>query len=112
MNKFTTTLLVLAFLLVHALTPQLAAAQSVTVEGTVVDSRSGEPLIGANVVVRGTVSGVATDLNGRFTLNTNQSLPFVLRVTSVGYTSAEVTVTDAQLTGLTIRLQEQAFFWI
>lgn len=110
MNKFTTTLLVLAFLLVHALTPQLAAAQSVTVEGTVVDSRSGEPLIGANVVVRGTVSGVATDLNGRFTLNTNQSLPFVLRVTSVGYTSAEVTVTDAQLTGLTIRLQEQAFF--
>lgn len=110
MNKFTTALLVLIFLMVQAFSPQLAVAQSVTVTGTVVDARNGEPLIGANVVVRGTVTGVATDLNGRFTLNTNQSLPFVLRVTSVGYTSSEVTVTAAQLTDVTIRLQEQAFF--
>ncbi|AXI99407.1 Fe transport outer membrane receptor protein [Cyclonatronum proteinivorum] len=110
MNKFTTALLALSFLLSLALIPQHAFAQSVTVSGTVVDTRNGEPLIGANVVVRGTVSGVATDINGQFTLNTNQSLPFVLRITSVGYTSAEITVTEEQLTGLTIRLDEQAFF--
>ena len=38
------------------------------VQGTVVDS-SGEPVIGANVIVRGSSAGVATDLDGRFRLD-------------------------------------------
>ena len=44
-----------------------AAAQSKTVSGTVID-QTGEPVIGANVLVKGTTNGVITDLDGRFTL--------------------------------------------
>ncbi|WP_321334939.1 TonB-dependent receptor [uncultured Bacteroides sp.] len=43
-------------------------AQDVTVTGTVVDAGN-EPLTGVNVVVKGTVVGVVTDLNGKFSLS-------------------------------------------
>ena len=37
-----------------------------TVSGTVRDDRSGEPLIGATILVRNTTQGSVTDLDGRF----------------------------------------------
>lgn len=42
--------------------------QQKTIKGTVVDE-TGEPIIGANVVEKGTTNGVITDFNGEFTLN-------------------------------------------
>ena len=39
-----------------------------TVKGQVVDA-NGEPVIGANVMVKGTTNGVITDINGNFVLN-------------------------------------------
>jgi len=112
MSKFTISALATAIglCLMLAFAPHQAFAQSVTIEGTVLDDRNNEPLIGANVVIRGTVSGVATDAAGRFTITTTQSLPLTLRITSVGYTSAELEITEANLTGNTVRLREQAFF--
>jgi outer membrane receptor protein involved in Fe transport len=83
---------------------------STTVSGTVVDNRTNEPLIGANIIVRGTVRGVATDLDGNFTITTNQNPPIVLVISSVGYRSQEVAVTESNVSGLVIRLQEQSFF--
>lgn len=38
------------------------------VTGTVTD-KAGEPIIGANVLVKGTSQGIITDLDGNFTLN-------------------------------------------
>ncbi|MCH8557217.1 MAG: TonB-dependent receptor [Balneolia bacterium] len=112
MSKFTLRAMMAAAALcmLLALAPQQAVAQSVTIEGTVVDDRNNEPLIGVNVVIRGTVSGVATDINGRFSITTSQSLPLTLRITSVGYSSAELEITEDNLTGNTVRLREQAFF--
>lgn len=43
-------------------------AQQQTVSGTVVDS-SNQPIIGANVMIKGTATGTVTDMNGRFSLN-------------------------------------------
>jgi len=45
-----------------------AYAQNGSLVGIVVDSENGEPLIGANVLVQGTVTGTAADLDGRYTL--------------------------------------------
>ena len=42
--------------------------QSGGVSGIVVDSETGEPLIGANVIIDGTTTGTATDLDGRYLL--------------------------------------------
>ncbi len=84
--------------------------QRTTVSGTVVDNRTGETLIGVNIVVRGTVRGTATDVNGNFTLTTNQQVPITLTITSVGYRSKEITITESVTENLMIRLEEQSFF--
>lgn len=65
-----------------------AYAQQVSVKGHVKDG-TGEPVIGANVVVKGnTALGTITDLDGNFTLNVPQNSTLV--VTFVGYKPAEV----------------------
>ena len=56
------TLLVMLLSLCMSL---LALAQKITVQGTVVDE-TGETLIGASVMVKGSAVGVATDFNGAF----------------------------------------------
>ncbi len=45
-----------------------AVAQALTVHGTVTDN-TGEPVIGGTVMVVGTQNGVATDIDGNYTLN-------------------------------------------
>ena len=40
--------------------------QAATLKGVVKDSSTGEPLTGATIYVKGTTSGAATDLDGRF----------------------------------------------
>ena len=44
-----------------------AYAQNITVKGTVTDA-TGEPVIGANVLEKGTTNGVITDIDGNFML--------------------------------------------
>ena len=47
-----------------------AFAQQGTVTGKVIDDL-GEPVIGANVIVKGTTTGVITDVDGNFSLKVN-----------------------------------------
>ena len=42
-------------------------AQTHTVSGTVIDKDANEPLIGANVLIKGTTIGTVTDLDGKYT---------------------------------------------
>ena len=60
-----------------------------TVKGQVVDA-NGEPVIGANVMVKGTTNGVITDINGNFVLN-NVSKD-VLQVSFIGYKTQEISL--------------------
>lgn len=48
-----------------------ASAQTWEVKGTVTDA-TGEPLIGASVIVKGTSQGVSTDIDGQYTLQARQ----------------------------------------
>ena len=79
------------------------SAQRMAVQGTVVDS-SGEPVIGANVIVRGSSAGVATDLDGRFRLDVVPDATLV--VSYLGYNTQEVPVNNRSQ--ITIVLQENA----
>ncbi|MCP9612540.1 SusC/RagA family TonB-linked outer membrane protein [Coprobacter tertius] len=56
--------------------------QTREIKGTVID-RNGEPVIGANVSVIGTTTGVNTDINGNFTLNVKPN--DVLKISFIGY---------------------------
>ena len=59
-----------------------AYAQNITVKGTVTDA-TGEPVIGANVLEKGTTNGVITDIDGNFQLQTSRGA--ILQVSFVGF---------------------------
>ena len=62
----------------------------------IVKDQIGEPVIGANVLVRGTTNGVITNVNGEFILSASKS--DVLVVSFVGYTTQEIPVSEKQMT--------------
>lgn len=64
--------------------------QRIKVTGTIVD-KSGEPIIGANIVEKGTTNGTISDLEGRFTLNVNNRNS-ILKITFIGYKDLEIEV--------------------
>ncbi len=61
-----------------------------TITGRVVDAR-GEPLIGVNILVKGTDRGATTDLDGQFTL-TNVEDQAILIVSYIGYETQEISL--------------------
>ena len=67
-----------------------AFAQSKTVSGTVLD-KTGESVIGASVVVKGTTNGTITDFDGKFTL-TNVPESGTIEISFVGYKTVNVAV--------------------
>lgn len=66
-------------------------AQSLSVSGTVVDKNSREVITGASVLVEGTINGINTDINGRFTLN-NVPATANLIVSYMGYAPQKFSV--------------------
>lgn len=64
-----------------------AFAQQIAVKGHVKDT-TGEPVIGANVLVKGTTNGTITDFDGNFLLNAPKDA--ILTISFVGYKQAEV----------------------
>lgn len=64
-------------------------AQNITVNGTVYDD-TGEPLLGATVMQKGTAHGTATDLDGNFTLSVPSNATLVFSY--IGYDNKEVAV--------------------
>jgi outer membrane receptor protein involved in Fe transport len=97
-----------AFFLLSMLLVGIGGYAQTTVRGTVSD-QSGNPVPGANVVIVGTTVGTTADFDGNFTLETAEQPPFDLRVTSVGYSSATVSVTSNNQT-LSITLAEAQTF--
>ena len=65
MNTNKLWLSLLAFFLMTTLSAQ-------TITGVVLDDESKEPLLGANVLVKGTNIGASSDIKGNFTLKTTQ----------------------------------------
>lgn len=78
-----------------------SAQQSNRVTGVVTDA-NGEPIIGANVIEKGTTNGIITDLDGKFTINVNPGA--VLQFSYIGYMTREITVKDQSV--LSIKLSE------
>jgi len=60
-------------------------AQNGRIKGVVVDMQSGEPLIGANIVVVGTNSGATTDVNGNYLITQVPPGQYNLKASYIGY---------------------------
>ena len=82
--------LVVCLFLVNSVNVMAAIEQVIHVKGQVVDS-TGEPVIGANIVVKGTNTGVISDIDGNFAIDAPKNS--VLLISFIGYKSQEVKVT-------------------
>ena len=80
---------------------QTAEAQSQKITGTVVDE-FGDPVIGANIRVKGTTIGAVTDIDGKFSLDTSAGSD--LEISFIGYVSESVKAAP----GMTITLREDS----
>jgi len=67
-------------------------AAQIRVTGTVLDD-SGQPMIGASVLVKGTTTGVVTDQDGKYELNVPSGS--TIEVSYIGFTSKDISVTKA-----------------
>ena len=77
-----------------AMGPLVAIAQNL-ITGHITDVRTGEPLIGASVIVKKTQGrGVVTDVDGKFSLQTQVEAPLTLRVEFLGYRPLDIDVYD------------------
>ena len=83
-------------------------AQNITVKGTITDA-SGEPIVGAAVMIKGTSTGVTTDLDGHYAINVSSNA--TLRYSALSYADQDVPVRGRTSINVTLledseRLQE------
>ena len=74
------------------------------VSGKVLDE-SGEGLIGASILVKGTTIGAVTDLDGNFNLDYGGAYPFTIEISYTGFTPQEMEINQA-VNDLNVRLEE------
>lgn len=80
-----------------------AFSQSGRISGKVTDKQTGEPLIGANIIIVGTSLGAASDVNGEYLISNVNAGDYSVKASYIGY--QDVTVSNLKVTsGLTTRL--------
>lgn len=84
--RYLVILLLMAFISVTAM------AQSGTIKGTVTDSKTGETLPGANIIVKGTTFGVSTDIDGIYIIEGVPAGSIELEASFVGFQPVTKTV--------------------
>ncbi|HPO64366.1 MAG TPA: TonB-dependent receptor [Bacteroidales bacterium] len=88
-------------LFVFALGMVALHAQRAPISGKVTEEKSGAPVVGASVVLKGTQQGTLTDADGNFRINAQKG--DVLVISFVGYETQEVTVGDASQINISMR---------
>lgn len=76
------------------------SAQEIQIKGIVKSAIDGEPIIGANIMIKGKVSGTITDLNGSYTLSVPGNATLVFSY--IGYDSQEIPVKKRNIINVTL----------
>ncbi|MEX0736745.1 MAG: TonB-dependent receptor [Bacteroidota bacterium] len=71
--------------------------------GSVIDSETGEAIVGANVVLQGTTKGAATDIDGKFTISGVEPGTYTLVVSVISYAKKRLTDLVVE-SGKTVRI--------
>ncbi len=82
---------VLLFFLLFSFSSSIA--QTVKISGKVRDESTKEKLFNANIVVKGTTTGVVTDFDGNFTIEVEEANEVTLVISYLGYDATEKTLT-------------------
>lgn len=91
-RKIAALLCLFQFVAIVGITQQKAN----TLKGTVRDGATKETLAAVSVVIKNTTEGTYTDDKGHFSLSTNQKLPITLEISSIGFESQTLVITDAK----------------
>jgi len=115
-NKSARCLLICCFFFLTSLSSLLKAQDTGKIKGTVVDSNTGETLIGVNVVIQGTTKGDATDIDGVYTISNVAPGTYTLVLSYISYNkkiiegveviAGETTIMDVPLSPDTEELEE------
>ena len=76
------------------------SSKKVKIIGVVTDSKTGEPVIGAAIRLKGSTTGALTDIEGNFEIQANPG--DVLLISSMGYTPKEVRVGKTNILSITL----------
>lgn len=87
-------------------TPLTVWAQN-TLSGLITDEKN-QPLAGVTIIIQGTNTGTVTQADGRFSLQTNASLPLTISVSFIGYRRQDVVVRGNNFRNLGVKLTEEA----
>lgn len=75
--------------------------QDQKLKGQVIDATTGEPVLGVNVLVKGSTNGTITDIDGKYELNAPAGA--ILQISFIGYKTVEIAATTSEQT---IKLHE------
>ncbi len=98
---------IITVLIFFLLLPAVVLAQSGKLKGQVTDLQTGEPLIGANIIILGTSYGAATDVNGEYTILNLDASVYEVRCSYIGYqstTTSNIRINAGLTTGYDFQL--------
>jgi len=72
-----------------------------SISGIITDADTDEPLIGANILVKGTTTGTITDIDGSYSINVPEGTD-ILVVSYTGYTDKEITIGSQSVINVTL----------
>ncbi|MFQ6008777.1 MAG: TonB-dependent receptor domain-containing protein, partial [Candidatus Zixiibacteriota bacterium] len=89
--RFHVSLVFILALCVLFLPTETHSAATGQIKGTIVDKETGEPVVGASVIVVGTNRGAMTDLDGNYIITQMEPGKYTIRITSIQYREVEIT---------------------
>ncbi|HEX2896603.1 MAG TPA: carboxypeptidase-like regulatory domain-containing protein, partial [candidate division Zixibacteria bacterium] len=104
-RQLTVWLLCTALMVTLFATGVFAAATG-QIKGTIVDQKTGQPLIGATVLVLGTNRGANTDVDGKYQIRQVEAGTYTLKITQIGYQEIEVTNVNVK-SDLTVEINQK-----
>ena len=78
--------------------PASTSSEAISIMGTVVEQATGFPIIGANIIQKGTSNGTITDFDGNFVLSVPNGT--ILEISYIGYKTIEVAAADGMQVSL------------
>ena len=92
-------------IVVRSIAQTSSSQQKKTITGTIVDP-SGMPVIGANVMVKGTTNGTITDMDGKFSLEVASGA--TLMVSYIGFANQEIKIGNQTVLSITLKEDAEA----
>lgn len=89
----------------------ISAQTKGSISGRVIDKSTGEVLIGANVILKGTSFGAATDIEGKFNINSIEPGTYEIQVSVISYAKTiipDVVVKGGEKTIVNVALEQEA----